>query len=187
MLDAAEEVFVRAGYGAATMDDIARAANVSKQTIYHHFGSKEALFGAMVSERCRELLAPLELRLNNAADLRTTLRELGRSMLEMALSPSSLALHRLVIGESARFPELGRISFERGAQQALNDLSRYFARQVQRGSLGRIDTTVAAERFFGLLMGHRQLRALLAPDAAHKDDLQRWVDGAVDAFLAAHK
>jgi TetR/AcrR family transcriptional repressor of mexJK operon len=185
VLDAATDVFVRAGYGAATMDEIARAANVSKQTIYHHFGSKEALFGAMVAERVRAFLAPLDLPLHGS-DLRATLLRLGHTLLELALSRSSLALHRLIVGESARFPELGRISYERGALQAVRTLSRFFQRQVELGSLRDGDMDVAAERFLGMLMGHYQLRALLAPDDERQSDRSAWVEGAIDAFLAAH-
>jgi TetR/AcrR family transcriptional repressor of mexJK operon len=185
---AAAEVFLRRGYGRASMDAIARRAEVSKQTIYHHFGSKEALFGAIVEARCAQLLGPPDTPDPAAGDLETALTTLGRQFLALVLEPPSLALHRLIVAEAARFPELGRAVYEAGPRIAVRRLAGLFEREARRGTITVADPELAAEQFFGALIGHLQLRALLRVEDPQADDrVEASVAAAVRAFLAAHR
>jgi len=189
ILAAATRLFLRAGYGAATMEAIAAEAGVSKQTIYHHFGSKDALFGAIVADLCDSLLASLAPSGHGEGEPRTALIRLGRQVLELALAPDLLALHRLIIAESPRFPELGAATFESGPRLAATRLAGYLREQSQKGALDVGAPELAAEQFFGLILGHKQLRALLRqgeprPDAA---DIKHWVERAVEVFLAGYR
>lgn len=188
ILEAATGAFLEAGYGAATMDDIAARARVSKQTIYHHFGSKEALFAAIVEARCEGFLAPIVQGAQESGDLADTLRSLGRDFLERVLSPSSLALHRLLVAESPRFPELGRLSYESGPDRLVSGLAGLLRAQGERNNLSIPDPDLAAEQFLGTLLGFLQLRAILiegdVPDSAR---IERYVDYAVSVFLNGHR
>src|SRR3546814_15305621 len=104
ILTAAVDVFLRGGYEAAGMDAIATEAGVAKQTIYNHFGSKDGLFRAIVSGLTDELLSFLPPR----GAPREVLRVLGMQFLTVMFRPSSLALHRMLVGDAHRFPTPAR-------------------------------------------------------------------------------
>lgn len=187
ILEAATAAFLESGYGAATMDDIAARAKVSKQTIYHHFGSKEVLFGAIIEQRCEAFLAPIAQAEFAAGDLGESLRRLGRDFLERVLSPSSLALHRLIVAESNRFPEFGRLSFESGPRRILTRLAQFLEAQAERNGLSIEDAETSAEQFYGTLLGFLQLRAILCDDPeSGRARIDGYVDHAVSVFLKGH-
>lgn len=188
ILTAATEAFLGSGYGAATMDDIAGRAQVSKQTIYHHFGSKEMLFAAMIEERCEHFLAPIAQVETGSGNLADVLRKLGVDFLERALTPESLALHRLVVAESARFPELGQLTYESGAKRIVARLAAFLSAHDGRNGLSFADPALAAEQFFGALLGFLQIRAILCNDPqASAARIDRHVEYAVAVFLEGHR
>lgn len=187
ILEAATAAFLESGYGAATMDEIATRAKVSKQTIYHHFGSKDVLFAAIVEQRCDAFLAPIATVELTAGDLAETLRLLGRDFLTRVLSPASLSLHRLLVSESARFPELGRLSYECGPARLVAGLAKLLAVHGPRHGLAIPDPDRSAEQFFGSLLGFVQLQAILCDNA---DECAAGIDSNVErtvsVFIAGH-
>lgn len=187
IVEAATRTFTKHGYGRSSMDAIAREAGVSKQTIYHHYGSKEALFGAIVSSRCEQLLQPLQAPDLHGESVDRALRSLASEFLRLILSPSSLGLYRVIIAEAHQFPELGRISYEHGPRAAVQVLAAYLRGQTQRGRLTVSDPELSAEQFFGMLTGHVQLRALLEVQRQPSPERRKaLIDNAVATFLAAH-
>jgi AcrR family transcriptional regulator len=185
ILDAARRVFLRAGYS-ASMDLVAAEAGVSKQTVYNHFGSKEGLFRAIVDHVSGELLAVLVERGGALADPAATLEAIARRFLTLLLTPSYLALHRMLVAEAPRFPDLAREIYLGGPARAANELALYLAEESRKGTLAVTDPTLAAEQFFGALFGHFQLRALLSPrDAPVGAEIERAIGHAVRGFLRA--
>ena len=129
---AAKDLFTSQGFGATSMDAIARTANVSKATLYAHFSGKEELFAAIVSNACRA-----QSRLPSAPeaddmDLSEALSEIGRNFLSLILSPQAVAIFRVVVGETARFPDLGRIFFESGPNRMRATLSAFLAKAAEK-------------------------------------------------------
>jgi AcrR family transcriptional regulator len=186
--DAAIAVFLRFGYGRTSMDAVAREAGVSKQTIYHHFGSKEALFGAIVRDLADRMLAPLAPGELASGDVATVLTAVGHRILELALSPTGLALHRLIVAEATQFPELGRTTYESGPQVAVETLADYLAAAARRGTITVADPRLAAEQFIGMLLGHLHLRALFkVEETPSADEIERSIRQAVADFTAAHR
>jgi len=187
ILAAARAVFLEVGYGAAGMDEIARRAGVAKQTIYNHFGGKDALFGEIITRLCDDLLRPLSRPEPRARAPQAALTALAREVMALMLEPSSLALHRLLMAEAPRFPELGRAAWRAGGERPVEALAGYLDEQTRQGALDVADPTLAAEQFFGLLVGHIQVRALLGieaePTAAAR---QAAIDEAVRTFLARY-
>src|SRR4051794_1559687 len=86
IIGAAGRVFMEQGYGATSMDAVAREAGVSKATLYAHFSSKERLFAEMIASRCLEHSGMLARSTVDVADARAALRQFGRKFLDIVLS-----------------------------------------------------------------------------------------------------
>ncbi len=178
--------FLADGYEGASLDHIAARAGVSKQTIYNHFADKESLFRAICADLTSDLMTSLRPEGGPDEDPAVTLRRLGRACLELALRPSSLALHRLIISETARFPDLGRAIYESGPARAVAELADYLGQQTRAGRLQVSHPEETAELFLGMLIGHNQLRALLGVAGVSPAGAARRVDRVVDAFMRAY-
>lgn len=184
---AAARVFLRDGYAGASVDVIAREADVSKATLYSHFRSKEELFGAIICQQCGQFV--VEAQTSEAAGLgpEQILRRLGERFLENILSPRLLALYRVVAGEAYRFPALGQTVYDSGPGPAREALAGYLRDLMRKGKLAVPQPEIAADQFFGALLGGIHLRQLLEIEKPPtKRMIETWVDTAVTAFLAAH-
>jgi AcrR family transcriptional regulator len=160
LLDAALQRFLAYGFEATSCEDIARAAGASKATLYARYANKEALFEAVVQRHVATLLAPAEV--TPSLPLEGRLRQVGRSILEHALQPNTLAMMRLVIATSTRAPalaaEVNRIGWEGGFIS------------VRSAILAGPDQPMApdalAHQFIDLVFAPHQLRALLGEHPA---------------------
>ncbi len=186
ILAAAKRMFLEGGFGAVSMDAIAREAGVSKATVYAHFAGKEELFGAVIGRECEHYLAGFSARELDPADARASLTSLGRRFLDLLLSPDAIALHRLILGEVSRFPELGRVFWQAGPERNLSQIEKFLRAAATAGSLEIADARHAAEQFVGLVRGEIQLRHLLRLEtAASEDAIRDIVSSAVTTFLRA--
>jgi AcrR family transcriptional regulator len=155
ILSAAETLFLERGYLGTTMDEIAALAVVSKQTVYKHFADKERLFIEIVTTTVNEVSDPVAeevLALRHSESVEEDLRQLGAMLLTRVMEPRLLALRRLVIGESGRFPELGRAFYERGPGRTIAALAVVFETLAARGTLTLDDPRAAAGHFNWLIM-----------------------------------
>ena len=188
ILDAAMALFLRNGFVGTSIDEIADAAHVSRQTIYNNFKSKEALFEALAERFVKQAVGPLLDPAIADADLDGTLRDLARRWLSLVLQPSSLAMHRLVVSEGHQFPQLMRQLYDVGARRTFVHLANFLEEQTRRGSLSVADPMVAAEQFFGMLLGHRQIRALLGiGDDGQPEAINQAAAATVATFLRAFR
>jgi len=192
ILDAALTVFVAHGYVGASTDQIAAAASVSKQTLYRAFGDKEGIFAALIRAVCAQVndpFAPLIERMSMADDGASAIRLLSAEFSSLILDPSTQQMRRLVIGEAARFPALGRLYWESGFQRMLESIGRCLAVLHERGLLSVPSPELAAEHFAGLLLWIPGNRAMFLGDEQACDAHQ--VDGTVqagaEAFLRAYE
>jgi len=185
--EAATRLFMAQGYAAVSMDAIARAAGVSKATLYAYFASKDRLFASLIGTACtRTGTTSLEFS-EGEVDLRGALTQLGDRMLRFMLEPQSLAIYRVVMAEAARFPELGRAFYDRGAGASRRRLAAWLEQQKQAGRLLARDPGLAAEQFVGLLRTHLHMRALLGIDPPPSDaEIETTVAAAVETFLRAY-
>src|SRR5271169_61043 len=153
ILAAAKRTFLAAGFGAVSMDTIAREAGVSKATVYAHFAGKEELFGAVIGRECERYLASFSVSELDPRDVRASLTILGRRFLELLLSPDAIALHRLIIGEVSRFPALGEVFWRAGPERNHFQIEAFLEAAAAAGSLDIADPRLAAEQFTGLVRG----------------------------------
>jgi TetR/AcrR family transcriptional repressor of mexJK operon len=187
ILEAATELFIAQGYGAVSMDAIARAAGVSKATLYAHFGSKDQLFATIIREACQSNLAAQEFLPTGEGDMLAALTRLANRMLRFLLEDRALAIHRVVISESVRFPELGRAFYESGPLTFTRAFGAWLAEQTAAGRLAVADPLQAAEQFAGMLKCGCYARATLGvPPPASEAEIEHTVRGVAEVFLRAY-
>jgi TetR/AcrR family transcriptional regulator, mexJK operon transcriptional repressor len=186
ILAAAKRTFLASGFGAVSMDTIAREAGVSKATVYAHFSGKEDLFGAVIGRECERYFARFSARELDPRDAKASLMVLGRRFLELVLSPDAIALHRIIMGEVTRFPTLGEVFWRAGPDRERVQIEGFLQRAAASGTLSFRDTRRAAEQFISLVRGEIQLRQLLRLEAeAGAREIHAAVEGAVDTFVRA--
>jgi AcrR family transcriptional regulator len=177
VVDAATILFLRDGYGATSLEAVAAAAGVSKRTLYARFSGKAALLQVVVAGLVASWLPPFDARLDQASGLEATLLAAARMILVTALAPQALALHRLVISEIGRFPELARVMADAGAGVGQSRLTAV----MERG--GVADPAWAAEQFMALVLTVPQRRALGLGVPLDEAAREAWAARAVALFL----
>ena len=132
ILDGARRVFLSTGFDGASMNEVARAAGVSKGTLYVYFASKQELFAALLRDEKREQAEQL-CRYQDGPDLRANLQAYGVRLAELLLRPESVAHLRTVMAVAPKFPEIGRAFYEAGPETGRRRLARYLDREVEAG------------------------------------------------------
>jgi TetR/AcrR family transcriptional regulator, mexJK operon transcriptional repressor len=191
ILNAATTLFLREGYLATSMDQIAAAASVSKQTVYKQFADKQSLFREIVTGTVAEVSDPVAKQvasLRDSSDPAAGLQALARALLAQVIQPRVMQLRRLVIGEAGRFPELGRLFYDSGPGRTIDALAATFESLAARGTLRLQDPQLAAEHFNWLVISTPLNRVMLCGDAEPpgQADLDRYADAGTRAFLAAY-
>jgi TetR/AcrR family transcriptional repressor of mexJK operon len=192
ILEEAATLFLRKGYQATSMDEVAARAAVSKQTVYKQFSDKEKLFGEIVlanAETAAGFSAGVRARLAGITDLDAGLAEVARDYIWTAIQPPVLQLRRLLIGESERFPELSRSYYERVIAATMDALAAGFEDLVERGMLEIDDTRRAAQQFAWLVLGEPINQAMFWVDDAEvvAQDLDAIAESGARVFLAAYR
>ena len=185
ILDAARAVFLEVGFGAASMDAIANAAKVSKQTVYNHFGSKEELFAAMIRSSCDRMLAAMEQAAKSGKP-EDTLRAVAWQVMDKLFSKDRMSLYRILMAEVQRFPELGKIFYECGPQVTRKYLADYFTEQNGRGLMRVENPRTAAEQFFGMLSGCHFRAQLGIETAPSREVIDEYVESSVALVMRAY-
>nr|WP_246727257.1 TetR/AcrR family transcriptional regulator [Rhizobium leguminosarum] len=190
IVGAAAEVFLSTGYAGASMDEIASRSGVSKQTVYKHFSSKEALFVAVLTQMMGEADTAVHIGLpqvENRAQLEAYLLDYAVRQLTIVLTPGLMQLRRLVIAEAQRFPELAKLLYARGPARALEVMGSAFEQLAGKKLLQFSDATVAASQFNWLVMADPVNRMMMLGDEAipTKQEIHRHAEAAVATFLAA--
>jgi TetR/AcrR family transcriptional repressor of mexJK operon len=182
ILEAALDVFSEQGYG-ASIEQIASRASVARQTIYNHFGGKQALFETALEQAISALFETVKAE---DAVLRERLIRFGLVFRARVLSPRSIRLHRVLTGEAPRVPDLARSFFDRCFLGSTAQMASVLQRAMRDGELRRDDARDSARLFMEMLIGPDRWRMLLGgepPDpATEKDNVTRMVDHFLRAY-----
>jgi AcrR family transcriptional regulator len=187
ILDGARRVFLDLGFDGASMGEIARAAGVSKGTLYVYFTDKSRLFEAIVEQ---EALAQGEIAFSfdPAREVATTLREFGCAYIELICRPGGASAIRTVMAIAERMPELGRRYYERVLDKTINRLASYLDPHVASGELVVEDRQLAASQFLMMCQASLFLPFIFqAAPAPSRERIEQVVDSATRMFLAAYR
>ena len=184
ILAAATHLFLGQGFTSTSMEAIALEARVTKQTVYAHYQSKDALFTHMVTALCDKHSPPMAMLKTTGKPVDALLYELGLIFLNMLISKEVLSATRLVIAEAHSHPELAEHYYKNGTLAMLTLLSQFLAQQKKAGALAIDNVAEASSCFFSLLKGYYFVRMLLgikpAPGAREKE---KHVREAVKLFM----
>jgi len=152
ILAEATVLFIERGFEGASMNELNARVGGSKATLYAQFGSKEALFAAVLDHVLLDHMAQLDAVDLDGMDLREGLEEIARETLATVASPEALGLWRLLYLEAPRRPEIGRLFIERGPERSFAGIERFLRRQVRLGKLRCRRPEAAAEYFLGMVL-----------------------------------
>jgi AcrR family transcriptional regulator len=187
ILDGASKVFMDLGFDGASMGEIARAAGVSKGTLYVYFADKNRLFEAIVE---REMLDQQKVAFNfdPERDVATTLSEFGRAYIEMLCRPGGGSAIRTVMAIAERMPDVGRRYYEHVLEKTINRLAAYLEARVAAKELAIPDCQLAASQF--MMMCQALLFLPFIFQAAPPPSAERIAEVVASArrmFLAAYQ
>lgn len=176
ILQGATQVFLQSGYAKTSMDRVAAEAGVSKQTIYSHFQDKEGLFKALI-ERVTIRRLELEFQLKPfQGEPARVLRRLAESFLAKMDDPEDISLLRLVIAESAHFPELAQLYSRTVIQYGYRNLSHYFESHPK---LNIPDPEATARIFLGSLAAFIISQEILQGKQTMPMEKERLIDSLI--------
>src|ERR1700683_3711770 len=186
IIDGARAVFLAKGFDAASMNDIARAAGVSKGTLYVYFDNKEQLFEAIVEEECDAQAEGIFDLDPDDHDVEAVLKRLGVAYVKFLCRPEKASAVRTVIAIADRMPEIGRKFYEAGPAVGIGRLAAYLSAQTDAGVLAVGDCEVAAAQFMASChaMLFKPIVFNFAP-APSPEQIERVVGIAVSTFMAA--
>lgn len=169
------------------MSAIAAALGGSKGTLWAYFPSKEELFTAVIDHATTTFRAQLLETLTPDGEIVPTLRNFGLRLVDKVISPEALALHRLIVAEAGRFPELGRIFYERGPRITVALLGDFLEGAMERGQLRKDEPTDAAHFLMQMCMARSQQKLQLGlSEEIGADEISAEVDRALDLFMRAY-
>jgi TetR/AcrR family transcriptional regulator, mexJK operon transcriptional repressor len=192
ILSAGRDLFLSNGYQGTSVDQIAASAEVSKQTVYKHFGDKHELLLAIVGHALESTVTPFLKRIRalaDTADLEADLTALAADYLRAVLQEPVVQLRRLVVGEANRVPELAQLYYDQAPARTLAAFAECFSVLHDRGLLRVPEPADAAEHFAFLVVGRCIDQALFCggPDVLASVDVGSHVRAGVRVFLAAYQ
>jgi len=186
ILDGARKVFLDLGFDGASMGVIARAAGVSKGTLYVYFADKNRLFEAIVEQENLEQ-GRTAFNFDPERDVTTTLREFGQAYIALLCRPGGGSAIRTVMAIAERMPDVGRRFYDRVLAHTINRLAEFLDARVRAGELAIDDTQLAASQFMQMCQATMfQPFIFQAAPAPSPEHITRVVDSALRMFLAAY-
>lgn len=188
ILDGASKVFHENGFDAASMNDIARVAGVSKGTLYVYFENKEQLFLELIAEEKRADLWPIMELDPDDHDIAAVLNGFGREFLKLLTRPYYIKAMRTVFSIVERMPEVGADYYSRGPQVCMEKLAQYLEAQSKAGVVEIEDCLLAAQQFMDLSQAGILRRLLFnAASTPSESEITLQVSRAVTFFLKVYK
>lgn len=180
ILEATAHLFLRKGFSGVSMEEIARESNVAKQTLYSYFKGKDDLFRAIVHAQSEAFFSTLPHNDDPAQNIEEFLYIIGEKTMDMLFKRDTLALYRVIVSETPRFPELGRFYWQSGAQAFIDRLETFLAGH----GFSKEKAQSATEQFLSFMFGTLLTKTLLNEDYhPSAEEKKNHIEQAVSAFF----
>ncbi|ABG30042.1 TetR/AcrR family transcriptional regulator [Roseobacter denitrificans] len=187
VLDGARDVFMADGFEGASVDEIARVANVSKATLYSYFPDKRLLFMEVATAECQRQARGAMDKIDMEAAPQDVLAQTGQHFLRFITSDFGQKIFRICVAESERFPDLGQKFYNSGPAVFRTEMAAYFKQAEARGQLRMSDHLMAADQFGELCKSDVWPRLIFGViDKVSEAEIIRVVDSAVETFMARY-
>ena len=185
---AASKAFLENGYQNTSMETISSKAGVAKQTLYNYFGNKDALFIAVVDQKCdysdNATMRSGDIKSENVEEV---LKKYAQSKLADLVSSENTAMFRMMISEAIRFPNLGEMFFKAGLEKDRLLLVNFLTLQKQAGNLEVDDPEQAALFFQGALNAYFRPKFIMTGETPSKEAIQQYIDYCIEKFLLLYR
>ena len=154
ILDAAQRLFLDAGYDGVSLEEVGRAAGVTRQTVYNQFGSKEAVFQEVVRRHWNTVRAETASAFSTMENLThpaAMLRSFASALLRFVAETDQVAFTRLVIAESRRRPWIAKEFYRAGKEPILRAFAAALSAMAAKGMIRCAHPELAAHQFMGLV------------------------------------
>jgi AcrR family transcriptional regulator len=187
VLAGAREVFMADGFEGASVDEIAKAAGVSKATLYSYFPDKRLLFIEVAMQECTQMADRTVAMIDGDRPVREALTITARAVVTFLLSRFAQQVFRICVAERERFPELGRAFYAAGPENGRDRIAEYLEKAVSKGELKIDNIQMAAEEFSELCKVRLWTRAVFGIQTNFsEDEVEDVVRHAVDMFMARY-
>jgi AcrR family transcriptional regulator len=187
ILDGARRVFMNLGFDGASMGEIARAAGVSKGTLYVYFADKNRLFEAIVEQETLEQ-GRMSFNFDPERDVPTTLRDFGQAYIQLLCRPGGGSATRTVMAIAERMPEVGRRFYNNVVAHTIARLAAYLDTRAAAGDLEIEDCQLAATQFMQMCQASLFMPFIFqAAPAPSAERIAQVVESATRIFLAGYR
>lgn len=188
VLRGAREVFMSDGFEGANVDDIARAAGVSKATLYSYFPDKRLLFVEVAQTECQLMAERILSMIDEDRPVREVLTITATQLVAFLISDFAQQVFRICLAERERFPELARAFYAAGPENGQRQICEYLEKAVTKGELVIADIPMAAEQFSELCKTRLWTRAVFGIQTRFTQaEIDEVALAAVDTFLARYR
>ncbi|UTW56395.1 TetR/AcrR family transcriptional regulator [Kordiimonas sp. SCSIO 12610] len=188
IMEAASQLFMENGFDGTSMDEVAKRAGVSKQTVYSHFANKEQLFSAAIRGKIAEYFPDSLFQHMPDHTLEDDFRIVCRTFCALLVSEDAIAMFRVLTGAAAKNSNLAKIFWDAGPEDMLTKLIDFLQSWIDRGELEIKDTERAATQLISLLKGnlHFQLAIGLVEQVSN-EEIEHHVNECMSAFLKIYR
>lgn len=181
----ARRAFLRDGYAGMSMSALVATLGGSKATLWSYFPSKEILFAAVLEDAAGAYARDMDELLRLSDDLRSGIFQLCVNLIGKIVSPEPMQLTRLVLAESGRFPEIGKIFYAHAVQPMEMSVAAYLKRHLDQGRLRKVAPMVVARNIIDLCNGP-QARSLWGVTSLSADEIERDAENITDMVMRAY-
>ena len=184
ILEAATALFMERGFDGTSMDAIAKGADVSKQTVYSHFSTKDNLFSSAITHKMEDYFPQGNFVIAEGGSLEEEFTIVASQYANLLMSEDAMSVFRLLVSEAPKGSHLAEIFWEAGPTVMLGRLMAFLEKWQQKGALKIDDTEDASKFMINLLKGHSHFELSIGLiDKISEDDLKASVKSSVAIFL----
>lgn len=188
ILQAAKSIFLKMGYHATNMNQIAKEAGVTKLTVYNHFQDKANLFICAIEESCEESIRAKQFELTPESDFRQALYLMCQRALSIIYLPEAMKLDRVLFELAAEQSPLTQQFFDASHTRMCHVWCDFFEQAIAFKFIQADAPLKQTELIISLMLGirHQQVLLGLAP-VPTADEIDQIIQHAIEIFLLKYQ